>query len=40
MCKSYNHITSFRFGRDEWKLCVYLIRYRFSHTKNQFREHL
>ena len=40
MCKRYKHITSFKFGRDKCKLCVYLNRYRFSHTKNQFQGHV
>ena len=40
MCNVYKHISFFRFRNAKCKLCIYLHRYRFGHTRNQFREHI
>ena len=39
MCKVYKYISFFRFRNGRCRLCIYLNRYRFTHTRNQFREH-
>ena len=40
MCKVYKHISFFRFRNGRCRLCIYLNRYRFCNTRNQFREHV
>ena len=40
MCKVYKHISFFRFRNGRCRLCIYLNRYRFDQTRNQFREHV
>ena len=40
MCKVYKHISFFRFRYGIYRLCIFLNRYRFGHTRNQFREHV
>ena len=40
MCEVYEHISFFRFRNGRCRLCIYLNRYRFGHTRNQFREHV
>ena len=39
MCKVYKHISFFRFRNGRCKLCIYLNRYRFTHTKDRFKEY-
>ena len=36
----YKHISLYRFRNRKWRLCIYLHRYGYGHTKNQFREHV
>ena len=33
-CKVYKHIFYFRFRKCRCRLCIYLNRYRFGHTRN------
>ena len=40
MCKVYKHFSFFKFRNGRCRLCIYLNRYRFGHTSNQFREHV
>ena len=40
MCKVYKHFSFFRFRNGRCRLCIYHNRYRFTHTRNQFREHV
>ena len=40
MCKVYTHISFFRLRNGRCRLCIYFSRYRFTHTRNQFREHV
>ena len=40
MCKDPKHIFFFRFRNGRCRLCIYLNRNRFGHTRNQFREHV
>ena len=40
MCNVYKHISVYRFRNRNFRLCIYLHRYRFGHTINQFREHV
>ena len=40
MCKVYKHIPFFRFRNERCRLRIYLNRYRLTHTRNQFREHV
>ena len=39
MCKVYKHISFFRFRNRRCRLCIYLNRYRFTHTK-EIREYV
>ena len=39
MCKVYKHISFCRFRNGRCKLCIYLNRYRFTHTKDRFKEY-
>ena len=39
MCKVNKHISQYRFKRFYCRLCIYLHRYRFHHTKERFLEH-
>ena len=39
MCKVNKHITQFKFKHFYCRLCIYLHRYRFHHTKERFLEH-
>ena len=39
MCEVSKHISFFRFRNGRCRLCIYLNRFRFTHTRNQFREH-
>ena len=38
MCNVYKHISLYRFRNKKGRLCIYLHRYRYGHTRNQFRE--
>ena len=40
MCNVYKHISLYRFRNRKCRLCIYLHRYRYGHTRNQFREHV
>ena len=40
MCKLNKHISYFRFRKNKCGLCVHLQRYRFSHTRDRFKEHV
>ena len=40
MCNVYNLISLYRFRNRKCRLCIYLHRYRYGHTRNQFREHV
>ena len=40
MCNVYKHISLYRFRNRKCRLCIYLHRYRYGHTSNQFREHV
>ena len=40
MCKVHKHISFFRFRNGRCRLCIYLNRYRFTHSRNHFREHV
>ena len=40
MCKVYKHISFFRFRNGRCRLCIYLNTYRFTHTRNQLRDHV
>ena len=40
MCGVNKHISYYRFRNAKCKLCIYLHRHRFGHTRNQFREHI
>ena len=40
MCKVCTHISFLRFTNGRCRLCIYLNRYRFGLTRNQFREHV
>ena len=40
MCKVYKHISFFRYRNAKDRLCIYLHRYRYGHTRNQFKEHV
>ena len=39
MCKVYKHIPFFRFRNGICRLCIYLDRYRYTHTKDRFKEY-
>ena len=38
-CKINKHISHYRFKHYTCRLCLYLNRYRFGHTKERFKEH-
>ena len=40
MCNVYKQISLYRFRNRKCRLCIYLHRYRYGHTRNQFREHV
>ena len=40
MCNVYKKISFYRFRNRRCRLCIYLHRYRYGHTRNQFREHI
>ena len=40
MCNVYKQVSFYRFRNTKCRLCIYLHRYRYGHTKNQFREHV
>ena len=46
MCNVYKHISLYRkniyiyITNRKSRLCIYLHRYRYGHTRNQFREHV
>ena len=40
MCNVYKHISLYRFRNRKRRLGIYLHRYRYGHTRNQFREHV
>ena len=40
MCKVYKHNSFFTYRNGRCRLCIYLNRYRFTHTRNQFKEHV
>ena len=39
MCKINQPVGDFRFKKAKCRLCVYLQRYRYRHTKDQFKEY-
>ena len=39
MCKVNKHISQYRFKHFYCRLCIYLHRYRYHHTKERFLEH-
>ena len=39
MCQVNKHISQYRFKHFYCRLCIYLRRYRFHHTKEGFLEH-
>ena len=40
MCGVNKHISYYRFRNAKCRLCIYLHRYRYSHTRNLFKEHV
>ena len=38
-CKVNKHISHYRFKHYTCRMCLYLNRYRFGHTKERFKEH-
>ena len=40
MSNVYKHISLYRIRNWKCRLCIYLHRYRYGHTRNQFREHV
>ena len=40
MCEAYKHISFLRRRKGRCRLCIYLNRYRFTYTGNQFGEHV
>ena len=40
MCNVYKHISLYRFRNRKCRLCIYLHRYRYVHTRKQFRGHV
>ena len=38
MCNVNQHVSGFRFQNFKCRLCIYLHRYRYTHTKNRFKE--
>ena len=39
MCKVYKHISFFRLRNGRRRLCIYLNRYRYTHTEDSFKEY-
>ena len=39
-CKINKHISDYRFKPYTCRICLYLNRYRFGHTKERLREHV
>ena len=39
MCNVNQHISVFRFKQFRCTLCVYIHRYRYTRTKNRFKEY-
>ena len=39
MCKENQHISGFRFKNFKCRLCIYLHRYRYTLTKDRFKEY-
>ena len=40
MCGVNKHISYYRFRNAKCRLCIYLHRYRYGHTRNHFKEHV
>ena len=40
MCNNYKHMSLYRFRNRKCRQCICLHRYRYAHTRNQFREHV
>ena len=40
MCNVHKHISLYRNINRKCRLCIYLHRYRYGHTGNQFTEHV
>ena len=38
-CNVYNYVSLYRFRNKKCRICIYH-RYRYGHTRNQFREHV
>ena len=39
MCNVDQHINRFRFKKFRCRLCVYIHRYRYTHTKDRFKKY-
>ena len=39
-CGVNKHISYYRFRNAKCRLCIYLHRYRYGYTRNQFKEHV
>ena len=39
MCNVHKHFSLFRFRNGRCRLCIYLNRYRYTHTKDRFKEY-
>ena len=39
MCNVNQNISGFRFKTFKYRLCFYLHRYRYKHTRDRFREY-
>ena len=39
MCNVYKRTSFFRFRNGRCRLCIYLHRYRYKHTKDRFKEY-
>ena len=39
MCNVNQHISGFRFQNFKCRLCIYIHRYRYTHTKDRFKEY-
>ena len=39
MCNEYQYISGFRFKNFKCRLCIYLHRYRYTHTIDRFEEY-
>ena len=40
MCNVYKNTSLYRFRNRKCRTCIYLHRYRYGYTRNQFREHV